>query len=815
MQKLLQDLRFAVRLILKNPGFSVATVVVLALGIGANTAIFSVVHSVLLRPLPFSEPERLVQIWHTPPAKSFPGIPRFSVSAANYLDWKQQNQSFERTAVYSHGGFTVTGQGQPEAITAAQVEPDFFAVLRAHPMMGRVFAPGEVQAGSNVVILSHRYWKERLGSDPHVIGKQLSLDGQSNTIIGVMNSGVRVPGWAQIWTPLVMTAREKAVRGEHHFLVIARLKPNVDMKQAQAEMDTISKRLEQQYPEDNNGWGAIVVPLRDEIVGDVRPALLILFGAVALVLLIACANVANLVLAKTLSREKEMAIRAALGASRSRMFQQLLSETVLLSLIGGAVGLFVSKFGILLITKFLADRLPRSAEVGLNTWVLLFTLIIAVLTGIVAGLAPAWHLTKTDVNDALKQGGGKTSVIAGGRRTRNLLVVSEVALSVMLLIAAGLMIRSLWRLQRVDPGFDPRNLLTMTVSIRDAKFHDATQEGAALQELLRRVRNLPGVRGAGVVDDLPLVGGSTQPIAIEGYPAASLADQPEVAVRRASAGYFETMRIPLTQGRTFNESDTPDSLPAIVISESMAKRFWPGQDPIGKRLTMTFFPSKVRQVVGVVGDVKQFGLDYDQTVPTLYWPTSQMDPPAEKLGEFRSYSVSLVVRTDSAVTTVAPQVTATVRQLDPDYTLLDVMPMDEFVSETLTQQRFTMMLLVTFAAVALVLAAVGIYSVLAYSVRQRMHDIGIRMALGAQVKDVVRLVLYEGLRPTAIGLVIGLAGALALGRVLAAVIFGVKPHDPPTLATVCIVLVVVCFAASLLPAYRASKVEPVKTLREE
>src|SRR5438067_2368886 len=549
MTSILQDLRHGMRLLVKSPGFSAAAVVVLALGIGANTAIFSVVNAVLLRPLPFYDPDRLVQLWHTPPQKSFPGMTRFSVSAANYLDWRSQNHVFEQTAIYSFAGYNLTGLGNPEVVHAGSVEPSFFAVLGTPAMLGRTFAADENQPGrSNVVILSNSFWQNHFGSDPHVIGRSVDFDGKSFTIVGVMGPHFRKPDFAQVWTPLVWTDKERAVRGEHHFLVIARLKRGVDPKQAQAEMNTISSRLEQQYPEDDKGWGAKVVPLREETVGEVRPALLVLLGAVGFVLLIACANVANLVLAKTLGRQKEIAIRTALGATRARVLQQVLSVTVLLAVAGGLLGLLFAHFGVNLLVHFLASRLPRTAEISLNAGVLGFTLIVSVLTGIIAGLLPALRLAKTDVNEALKQGLGRAGA-DGGSRTRNVLVVAEVALSLMLLIGAGLMIRSLWLLRSIDPGFDPQGVLTTTVGISKTKFTDPTQQTSFYNQLLQRLRTLPGVESAGVIDSLPLAGGSHQPIAIEGRPVVAMADQPEVDVRQITPGYMQAMRIPVLRGR--------------------------------------------------------------------------------------------------------------------------------------------------------------------------------------------------------------------------------------------------------------------------
>src|SRR2546423_1737280 len=533
----IQDLRYAFRVLRKNPGFSLTAILVLALGIGANTAIFSVVNAVLLRPLPYKDPEKLVQIWHVPPPKSFPGLTRFSVSAANYLDWEKQNHVFDQMAIYSWQGFNLTSSDQPENLSGASVSQDFFSVLRSQPLLGRTFLPEEDRPGhGHVVVLSYALWKSRFASDSAIIGRSLSFDNQNFTVVGVMPSDFRKPDWAKFWTPMAWTDQERAVRGEHHYLVVARLKPRVTVQQAQAEMNTISSRLESQYPEDDKGWGAVVVPLREDMVGDVRPALLILLGAVAFVLLIACANVANLTLAKTFARQKEIAIRSALGASRSRVLQQILAETILLSLVGGAAGLLVANGGTTIITKFLADSLPRSTEISLDIWVLVFTLVISVLTGIAAGLFPALRLTKTELNDALKQGLGRTDSDSGGNRMRNVLVVAEVALSVILLVGAGLMIRSLSLLRSTNPGWDSANVATMNLAIPQNKFATSLSESQFLDSVLSRVQALPAVESAGIIDSLPLSGGSHQPVAIEGRPVVPMSEQPEVDVRVVSPG---------------------------------------------------------------------------------------------------------------------------------------------------------------------------------------------------------------------------------------------------------------------------------------
>jgi len=503
METLLSDLRFGFRMLRKAPGFTIVAVTVLALGIGANTAIFSVVNAILLRPLPFQDPERLVQLWHVPPPKSFPGMTRFSVSPANYLDWANQNHSFEQMAIYGFMSFNLTGRGEPESVLGIRVSPDFFSVLRAQPLLGRIFSPEENAAGrGNVVVLSHGLWQTHFGSNPNMVGQAISLNNQSYTVVGIMPARFGFPTSSdpkfqpQMWTPLAWTDEDRAVRGNHNYFVIARLKPEADVKQAQAEMTTISSRLQQQYPADDKGWGAVVVALREELVGKVRPALMILLGAVGFVLLIACANVANLVLLKTLARQKEIAIRTALGASSLRVLRQVLSETLLLSLTGGVLGLFVAHFGVRLIVAFLAHQLPRAADISLDISVLAFTLVVSLLTGVIAGLVPAFRATQTNLNDSLKQGLGRTDADSSGNRTRSVLVVSEVALSLVLLIGAGLMIRSLSRLRSVDPGMDPHNVLTASIALSRVKYAQPVQQAAFYDQLLQRVRSLPGVESA-------------------------------------------------------------------------------------------------------------------------------------------------------------------------------------------------------------------------------------------------------------------------------------------------------------------------------
>jgi len=790
------------RVLRKSPGFAAAAIVVLALGIGANTAIFSVMNAVLLLPLP--EPERLMLVWHVPPAKSFPGVTQFSVSTANYLDWQKQNHVFEKMAAFGRPAMNLTGGAQPESLTAGATTADFFSVMKAAPILGRTFAADEDQPGHDkVVVLGNAFWQSHFGSNRNALGQKLTLDGEAYTVIGVMPPTFDFPPKAQVWVPLAWTEKERAVRGNHNYIVAARLTPGVDVKQAQAEMDTISSRLQQQYPVDDAGWGAVVIPLREELVGDVRPALLVLLGAVAFVLLIACANVANLTLAKTWGRKKEIAIRTVLGASRGRVLRQVLSEMMLLSLAGGLLGVFLARVIVSLIVANFSDEFPRFWEIGVDGWVLAFTLGISIFTGIVAGLAPAWRLTKTNLNEAMKQGLGKTD--SGGNRTRSVLVVSEVALSLVLLIGAGLMVRTLWNLRSVKPGFDAQNVLTMTLAIPEAKYKEQYQQDGFYRQVLERVRVLPGVESAGAISALPLTGGSTQPFSIEGEPVVPMADQPEVAVREITAGYLQSMHVPLLSGREISDADTEDRPAVVLVSESFAKRFWPHENALGKHLTLTFFPGITREVVGVVGDVKQDGLDMDMGRETIY----------TALPQIHRTRAQLVVHTSAPPSSLVSAVTNAVHQVDPDEPVLKVETMEDVVDASLFQQRFSMLLLAAFAGLALLLAAVGIYSVLAFAVRRRVREIGIRMALGAQIGDVLRMVLYDGMRPALAGVAIGLAGALALGRALSSLIYGVSATDPTTFVAGAGLLAAVALFASVIPAIRATRVEPMKALRDE
>ena len=818
MRTFMADLRFGLRVLGRNPGFAATAILLLALGIGANTAIFSVVNAVLLRPLPYQDPSRIMQVWHVPPAKSFPGLTRFSVSPANYLDWQSQNRTFGQMAAYGGVRFNVGTGEHAEALQGARVEPDFFSILRVQPALGRLFSLDENQPGrDHVVLLSHLLWRDQFGSDPSVVGQNIQLDGQPFLVAGVMPTKFNFPSWASFWMPTAWDAEQRAVRGNHNFLVIGRLKLGITVQQANADLSAISESLEQQFPVDDKGWGAKAVPLREQIVGDIRPALLVLLGAVAFVLLIACANVANLVLGKTLARKKEIAIRASLGAPRLAILRQLLVETLLLAVAGGALGLFLARVSLSLLEKFLADRLPKFADVSLDAEVLAFTVVVGVASALLAGLLPAVRSTRVEIGEALKQGQSRGSSDGGGAKFRGLLVVSEVALSLMLLIGAGLMIRTLLQLGKVQPGFDPEHVLTATLTVPGGRYTTSAAQNAFFDQILRQIRSLPGVQSAGLIDSLPVNGGgSHQPIQVEGQPVVPMADQPEVDVRVISPGYLSAMRIRLLQGRDINDADVAGRPPVVLVTESLAKRFWPNQNPLGKHLALTFFGPEPREVVGVFSDIKEDALAQTRPPESVYWPVSQVVLPPSLIGQLqRAFGLSIALRTISDPAVAISSLSSAVHQVDALAAVVEIKPMETLIAESLSPQRFNVVLLGTFAGLALVLAAMGIYSVLAYTVRRRVREIGIRMALGASHSDVLKLVVGDGMKPILLGLAIGLAAALALGRVVSSMIYGVRATDPLTFTAVALLLLAVGLLATAVPAYRATRVEPVRTLREE
>jgi putative ABC transport system permease protein len=802
-----QDVRYGMRVLVKSPVFTTVGVLSLALGIGANTAIFSVVNGILFRPLPYPESERIVAVWHTPPQESFPGLDRFSVSPANYLDWREQSRSFEQMAAYEYAGFSLSSNGDPVPVTGAAVSSEFFSVLRSQPGHGRAFSPEEEQQGRDqVVILSHGLWQRAFGADPGLVGRTLTLNSRSFTVVGIMPAGFRFPQEAELWVPLAWDGEQRQVRSIHDSLVVARLKPNVSLEQAQSEMSTISSRLEQQYPEDNKGWGARVIPLQEDLVGDVRPALLVLFSVVGCVLLIACANVANLMLARGANRQKEIALRIALGATRGRVVRQLLTESILLAFVGGVLGLLLAGWGGEVLVRLSADSLPNPGDLGADVWVLGFTMLISLAAGVVAGIAPAMQFTKTEMSETLKQGTGRSGGGSVKQRTRKALVVFEVAVSLILLVVAGLMLRSFWKLQHVDLGFDTSNTLTMTVHLPPARYAEPHQQLAFLDRVLEQIGSQPGVVSAGATTTVPLAGsGSKQPLTVEGQPAVAVAEQPLAQTRYVTTDYFRAMGIPLRQGRFFGEQDRENGAQVVIISEAMARQFWPGQDPIGKRLTPSFHLQQgPREVVGVVGDVKSSVLD-SAAAATMYLPYRQAPRP---------YMV-FVARTASDPQNFIQPITKAVYAVDREQALTNVRTMEQVMTESLSGRRFNMTLLMAFAALALVLAAVGVYGVMNYSVALRKRELGIRMALGAKTVDVLRLILGQGLSLTLIGVGAGLLGAYALTRLMASLLYGVAATDLLTFATVSGLLIAVGLLASYLPARRATKVDPMIALRSE
>src|SRR4051812_10429635 len=797
------DLRYSFRVLRRTPSFAFAVVAVLALGIGANTAIFSIVNSVLLRPLPFDDPAKLVRVFHIPPQATFPGMPRFSVSAANFYDWKRDARLFENMALYRFRPFTITGGGSAEAIVAGSVGDGFFESLHARPLLGRLFLPEEDAAGrGHVVVLSNGFWKSHFGGAPDAVGRTLTLDGEAYTVVGVMPASFSIAAWSiahrDIWVPIAYKDSERAVRDNHNDAVVARLKAGVSVERADSELKEISKRLEREYPKENTGWSATVVPLQEQLVGDVKTSLIMLLAAVALVLLIACANVGNLLFARALGRRKELAVRTALGAGRARVFQQLIVEAVMLAIAGGVVGVALSRAGLSAGATLLAGQVPRADEIVIDARVMWFAFGVSVLTGILAGLLPAIRAGRTDLNDALKEG-GRSDAGSVGLRTRRMLIVCEVALSLVLLAGAGLMIRSLVALRNVDAGFDPRNVLTMQVSLPETRYNTPARITAFFDDALQRMRSLPGVEEAAAIDDLPLQGGSQQPIVIDGRAELLPRDQPTVAVRKITPGYLRAMRVPLLRGRDFARDDVN----AMLVSRAAAKLLWGDVDPIGRQARLPLESRTiVATVVGVVGDIREAGLS-ENPVATVY----------EYTRERNLSRLAVVIRTSVPPLSLAQAATGAVHAIDPEQPVEEVRTMEDVRDDTLTSQRFTALLLGVFAAVALLLASVGIYSVLSYIVRGRSREIGIRAALGARSGDVVRLVVVEGMTPALIGILVGAAASLAAGRLMTKLVFGVSASDPLTLAAVSTLLVFVALLASLIPAYRASRLDPAEVLR--
>jgi putative ABC transport system permease protein len=803
-RRLTADVRYALRVFWRAPSFALAVIAVLAIGIGANIGIFSIVSAVLLRPLPFNQPERLVRLFHEPPQSAFPGIHRFSVSPANFYDWQHDARSFESMVIYRFRQFAFTNDGSAESIVAGAVGDGFFSAVGTPPQLGRVFLPEEDSpARGHVAVLSAGFWKSHFGGAADIVGRTMTLDGENYTIVGVMPPQFSAQAWGAtarpLWVPLAYKDAQRAVRDNHNAQVVARLKPGVTVQQAQKELDVISARLEQAYPKENTGWGATVVPLDELIVGDVRTSLVMLLAAVFLVLLIACANVGNLLFARALARRKELAIRSALGAGRGRVFQQLLVETILLAIIGGATGLILATFALSTASALLADQIPRADEISIDGVVLLFALLISLVTGVIAGVLPAIRAGRTDLSNALKEGGRNDGAV--GVRVRRALIVCEVALSVVLLMGAAVMIRSLLALRQVDAGFDPRNVLTVRVSPPQSRYDTADKFITFVNRAVERMRALPGVQSAGAIDDLPILGGSVQPIVLEGRPELLPRDQPTVEVRKVTREYLKTMNIPILAGRDVADGDAE----VMLVSRSAAKLLWDDEDPIGRRVTLPLEARGVlKQVIGITGDVKQGNLS-DATSPTIYEFTRQ-----SSWG-----TVVMVMRTSVPPLSLAKAASTVIREMDPRQPVEQIQTMQEVVDGTLTSQRFSALVLGLFAAVALTLASIGIFSVLSYIVRGRRQEIAVRTALGARTVDVLRLVIVEGMKPALIGIAAGAIGALAAATILSRLVFGVSASDPITLTAVSAILALIALMASLVPAYRASRLDPLPVLRGE
>ncbi len=811
-ETLSQDIRYGARVLTKHKTFTLVAVLTLALGIGANTAIFSVVNELLLKPLPYRDPERIVMVWEVTPE----GRHQNNSSRGNFKAWREQNRSFENMAAFTDQRTNLTGEGEPEELTAQFTNPEFFEVLGVDPLLGRPLLPEDGEADkSNVVVLSYGLWQRRFGGQASVIGKPIMLNRVPSTVVGVMpahfqfyirqRTGTGRP--AELWTVLPMPETPEADRGR--FLgVVARLKNSVSTEQADAEMRTIAARLSGAIPQYNKDWSAEVLPLREQFSGNVRRPLLLLLGAVGFVLLIACANVANLLLSLATSREKEIALRAALGASRLRIVRQLLTESFLLAILGSLVGCALAWWGIKALVAISPRDLINLQNVGLNVTVLMWTLLLSFITGIVFGLAPALHITRLNLNDSLKEGAkGDSGQASGSRRLRNVLVVSEIALAVVLLASAGLLVKSFINLQQVNRGFDSQNVLTMVVRLPEAIYKEDPQFVRFFRQALEHIQALPGVRAAGIVNYLPFYGGlgSATGFTIEGRPQPLPGEEPTTDVRVADAGYFETMRIPLLRGRNFTDVEMREPRRVVLINEAMARQHFAGESPIGKRIDVQMFDTPTpTEIVGIVGNVKYESL-IDEVQPTVYFSHPDL-----------TYAfMTLVIRTEGDPAALAPAVHREIRSLDPNQPISDVRTMNQVMSETLSRARFNTLLLGLFAGLATLLSAVGIFGVMNYSVALRTHEIGLRLAIGAQPRQVLVLILKQGLLLTLVGVGLGLLAAFALTRLLSGLLFGVAAADAATFATISLLLVAVSLLASYLPARRAMRIDPLAALRYE
>jgi putative ABC transport system permease protein len=812
-ETVMQDVRYGARMLAKHKAFTVVAVITLALGIGANTAIFSVVNELLLRPLPYRDAERIAMLWEVSPE----GRRQNTTSRANFRAWRDQNSSFAQMAAFTDQRFNLTGNGEPEEMSVQMATPEIFKVLGVDPMLGRTFTADDDGPGKPAVaVLSYALWQRRFGGQSNIVGQRITLNGEKYTVIGVMpasfqfhikhRSGTGRP--AELWTILPMTIGPGANERGRFLSVVARLKDGASLEQAGAELRTIEARLSDEAPQFNKNYSAEVLPLREQFFGNVRRPLWLMLGAVGFVLLIACANVANLLLSLASSREKEIAVRAALGARRGRIVRQLLTESLLLALLGSVLGLGFAWIGIQALVAISPRDLISLQSVGLNVSVLLWTLGVSILTGIIFGLAPALHISRLNLNDSLKEGGKSESAQAGGsRRLRSALVVSEIALAVVLLASAGLLIKSFMRLQQVDRGFNTDNILTMVVRLPDAGYSQDPQIVNFFVQAMERIRSLPNVRSAGVINFLPLYGGlgSSTGFKIEGRPEPPPGQGPGTDVRVVDAGYFETMGIPLLRGRNFSTLELREPRRVILINEALARKHFPNEDPIGKRLDVAMFENPIWcEIIGVVGNVRYDSL-IDESPPGVYFAHPDL-----------AYSfMTLVIRTEGDPASIAPAVQREIRSLDPNQPVSDVRTMNQVMSEWVSRSRFNTLLLGLFAALATLLSAVGIFGVMNYSVALRTRELGLRLAIGAQPRQVLMLVLKQGLLLTVFGVVAGLAAAVALTRLLSGLLFGVEAFDLSTFTTISLLLVFVSLLACYLPARRAMRIDPLRALRYE
>lgn len=811
METLWQDLKFGIRTLIKSPGFAIVALLTLALGIGANSAIFSVVNAILLRPLAYKNPEQLVMINHNYVKINL----KASVSAFGYKYYCDNAKSFESIAAMAGWAANLTGEGEPERLTGQSVSANFFQTLGAEASKGRTFATGEDSEGKNrVLVLSHGFWQRRFGGDPDILNKTLSLNGENYNVVGVMPEGFqfgRELGMIiDLWRPIVFTPDQLSSDSitNEFLMVIGRLRQGVTQQQAQTEMHGIAANLRQQYMQgaDATNWDLLLTSMRELVVGDIRLMLWIVMLVVGFVLLIACANVANLLLARAAARQKEIAVRTALGAGRWRIIRQLLTESVLLSVVGGAFGLLIGYWGVKALISLNEDRIPRANEISLDWRVLLFTFGVSILTGVLFGIVPAIQTTKTDLHETLKEG-GRSAAAATKHWVRSVLIVAEIALALAVLVGAGLLVKSFMRVQEVNPGFNPQGLLTMSLSLPDFKYSEAPQRANFYKQLINDIRSLPGVQSAGAVSVLPLSGqGSSGSFRIEGRDVPRGQSAPHGARWAATPDYFKTMGIPIIRGRYFEERDTADSKQVVIIDQALAAKYWPNEDPLGKRMVFegTRDNPNWREIVGIVGHVKHTDLEGESRAQ-YYIPHQQRAQPG----------MTVVVRTAGDPNALASVARNAVRNLDRELPVFRVRTMDQFVADSMAQRRFALLLIGIFAGLALLLAAIGLYGVMAYSVTQRTHEMGLRMALGAQASDVLKLVVKQGMLLAGIGLGIGIVGAFFLSRLMKTLLFNVSATDPAIFAAIAAALAAVALIACFFPARRATKVDPMVALRYE